>query len=69
MTADSSSSISDDALVERAVTILVRELGSIDAGRFLAMPSPQRMESIRRHRAWQQGLDQARFFDQVFGDP
>ncbi|WP_201091491.1 hypothetical protein [Thiocystis minor] len=58
----------DNALVEKAVTILVRELGSVDAGRFLAMPPRQRMESVKRHQAWQQGLNQTRFFDDVFGD-
>ena len=56
----------DEELVEKAVTILVRELGSVQAGRFLAMPARQRMESGQRHRMWQQGLDQTRFFDEVF---
>ena len=72
-------------LRERAEALAARGMGAADsahvafaeasaaffisAGRFLAMPAPQRMESVRRHRAWQQGLDQARFFDQVFGDP
>ena len=56
----------DEELVEKAVTILVRELGSVQAGRFLAMPVRQRMESVQRHRMWQQGLDQTRFFDEVF---
>jgi hypothetical protein len=57
----------DEALVEKAVTILVRELGSIDAGRFLAMPARQRMESVQRHRMWQQELNQSQFFDDIFG--
>lgn len=58
----------DDVLVEKAVTILVRELGATDAGRFLAMPAGQRMESVKRHRRWQEGLDQGGFFDQVFSE-
>ncbi len=58
----------DDELVEKAVTILVRELGSVAAGRFLAMPPRQRMESVKRHQTWQQELHQERFFNEVFGD-
>lgn len=46
----------------------MRELGPTDAGRFLAMPARQRMESVQRHREWQQGLHQAQFFDEVFGE-
>lgn len=56
----------DEALVEKAVTILVRELGSVEAGRFLAMPARQRIESVKRHWIWQQSLDQAQFFDDIF---
>lgn len=59
-------SADDEELVEKSVTILLRELGSVQAGRLLAMPARQRMESVQRHRIWQQGLDQTRFFDEVF---
>ena len=41
--------IEDEQLVEKAVNILVREMGSVDAGRFLSMPQKQRMESVKRH--------------------
>lgn len=58
----------DEELVEKAVAILVRELGAVAAGRFLAMPLRQRMESVKRHQGWQQALDQQRFFDGVFGE-
>ena len=27
-----------------------------------------RIESVKRHRRWQTGLDQKQFFDQVFGE-
>jgi hypothetical protein len=27
-----------------------------------------RIESVKRHRRWQAGLDQKQFFDQVFGE-
>ena len=60
-------SYQDEELVEKAVTILVRELGSVAAGRFLAMPPRQRVESIKRHQCWQKELDQQQFFDAVFG--
>ncbi len=59
--------IEDEQLVEKAVNILVREMGSVDAGRFLSMPQKQRMESVKRHQQWQDGLNKEQFFSDVFG--
>jgi hypothetical protein len=44
----------------------MRELGPVDAFRFVSMPSAKHTESVKRHRAWQKKLDSKEFFDQVF---
>lgn len=58
----------EDELIERAVGILMRALGPVEASRFLALPPSKRSESVRRHRAWQAGLDKDDFFDTAFAD-
>ncbi len=54
-------------LVEKAVRVLVRHLGPIEATRFLSLPQAKREESVKRHRAWQGKLNKGRFFAEVFG--
>ncbi len=62
--------LSEEELVRRAVNALSRELGPVEATRFLArlrqIPT-KRIESVKRHRKWQTNLDPQAFFDEVFG--
>jgi hypothetical protein len=57
----------EEQLIAKAVAVLVKELGPVEASRFLALPKKKRMESVRRHRQWQAQLQQEEFFDRVFG--
>jgi hypothetical protein len=57
-----------DELVRRAIEALLRDLGPVEAARFLTLPQRQRMDSVTRHRLWQEGLERDRFFDQLFGE-
>ncbi len=59
--------LQEDELVRRAVEALLRALGPVEATRFLAMSREQRLDSVQRHREWQATLDEAQFYDQVFG--
>jgi hypothetical protein len=59
--------LAEDELIRRAIEILVTNLGPVETARFLSLPQSRRMESVRRHRLWQKGLDKDLFFDQVFG--
>lgn len=54
-------------LITKAVDVLVKELGPVEASRFLALPKKKRMESVKRHRQWQAELQHTEFFDRVFG--
>lgn len=56
----------ESELVQKAVGILVRGLGPVEASRFLALARPKRVESVKRHRAWQAKLDKNAFFNQIF---
>jgi hypothetical protein len=56
-----------EATIKKGIDILVKELGPVEAMRFMGFSREQRMESVKRHRAWQKMLDKERFFDEVFG--
>jgi len=60
--------VPDNDLMKKGIEILFRELGNVDAIRFLSIPREKRIESVKRHRDWQQTLDKDTFFDEVFAD-
>lgn len=60
--------VPDNDLIKKGIEILFRELGKVDAIRFLSMSRGKRIESVKRHRNWQQGLEKDLFFDEIFGD-
>lgn len=58
----------DDAeLAKKAIDALMNALGPVDTARFLALPLPKRMESVRRHREWQRNVSKQELLDAVFG--
>jgi hypothetical protein len=61
--------LQEDEMIRRAIDALMNTLGPIEAVRFLTLPRQRRLDSVTRHRQWQDGLDKDRFFDQVFGTP
>ena len=58
--------LQEEEMVRRAIDALLRDLGPVETTRFLTLPQRRRMDSVARHRQWQESLDQDRFFDQVF---
>jgi hypothetical protein len=56
----------EDELAERGLAALIEALGPVEALRFLTLPRARRVESVKRHRAWQATLDRRQFFDRVF---
>ena len=58
----------EDIMVKKGIKALIRELGPMEAIRFINMPRKKRLESVRRHREWQKHLDKDNFLDQVFGE-
>ena len=58
----------EEAVIEKAVKVLMEELGPVETIRFINLPKRKRLESVRRHREWQKTLNKDGFFDQVFGE-
>jgi hypothetical protein len=58
--------LQEDEMIRRAIEALLRDLGPVEAARFLTLPRRRRVDSVTRHRLWQESLERARFFDQVF---
>ena len=56
----------EEKMVKKAVKALIGAVGPIEANRFISMPRRKRMESVKRHREWQRGLDKVKFFPKVF---
>ena len=57
----------EEIMVKKGIKALIRELGPMEAIRFINTPRRKRIESVRRHREWQKHLDKERFLGQVFG--
>ena len=57
----------EEQLITKAIEALMKELGPVEASRFLSLPKKKRMESVKRHRQWQAQLQEEEFFDRVFG--
>lgn len=57
----------EDVLLKKAIKLLVKELGPVEAIRFINIPREKRMESVKRHREWQKYLDKEKFYGEIFG--
>ena len=56
----------EEAVIKKAMEVLIKELGPVEAIRFINIPKKKRVESVKRHREWQKLLDKGRFFKEVF---
>jgi len=56
----------DEEVIRQGIDLLVKGLGPLDALRFINLPRERRLESVKRHRAWQSQLGKETFFDEVF---
>ena len=64
----SSKYMDESVLIEKAIKAIIQKVGPIEAIRFINMIRPNRIESVKRHRIWQKGLDKDKFFNEVFTD-
>ncbi|OGQ58125.1 MAG: hypothetical protein A3J24_06220 [Deltaproteobacteria bacterium RIFCSPLOWO2_02_FULL_53_8] len=58
--------LDEEVVIKRGMAALLKELGPVEAMRFVNMPKGKRVESVKRHRQWQKLLDKNIFFDKVF---
>ncbi|MGR3295817.1 MAG: hypothetical protein ACUZ8A_06285 [Candidatus Bathyanammoxibius sp.] len=57
--------LEEEVVVKKAIEALLKELGPVEAARFINMPRRKRLESVKRHRQWQKKLDETSFLDEV----
>lgn len=58
--------LDEEVVVKKGMQALVSALGSMEAIRFMTLPREKRIESVKRHREWQDTLSKEAFFDDVF---
>ena len=57
----------EEAVIEKAVKVLMKELGPVETIRFINLPKRKRLESVKRHQEWQKTLNKDGFFTEIFG--
>ena len=60
--------LDEEIVIKKGVEVLIKELGPVEAIRFINLPKRKRLESMRRHREWQKLLNKDRFFKEVFNE-
>ncbi|MCI5123416.1 MAG: hypothetical protein D3925_02795 [Candidatus Electrothrix sp. AR5] len=58
--------LAEEELIRKAAEILIEKLGEVEAIRFFSLPKKKRMESVERHRDWQESLNKKEFFAEAF---
>ncbi len=58
--------LSEEQLIRKAVHVLMDRLGPVETMRFLRLKAGRRLDSVTRHRRWQQGLDRDSFLREIF---
>ena len=58
--------LDEEVMVKKGMQALIGALGSVEAVRFMTLPRERRIESVKRHREWQETLKKDEFFDDVF---
>jgi hypothetical protein len=58
--------LAEEELIKKAAEILIEKLGEVEAIRFFSLPKKKRMESVARHRNWQDSLNKDDFFAEAF---
>ena len=66
MNTDAIRYLPEEQLVQKALEVLMATLGPVETTRFLALAREGRLESVERHRRWQETLERNAFFDEVF---
>ena len=58
--------LEEEIVIKKAIEGHMKELGPVEAMRFVNMPRKKRLESVRRHREWQKLLNKGQFLKGVF---
>ena len=58
--------MNEEEIIEKGISILMKELGPVETARFLNIPRDKRIESVKRHRNWQKSLKKDEFLNEIF---
>lgn len=58
--------LDEKVVIQRGMQALISTLGSVEAVRFMTLPRERRIDSVKRHREWQDTLNKDDFFNDVF---
>ena len=61
--------LSEEELIQTAMKALLDALGPVETLRFINLPRLPRLESVERHRQWQDSINEEQFLAQVFSLP
>ena len=53
-------------MLKKGVELLIKGLGPLEAVRFMNLSKERKIDSVKRHRAWQKTLNKDQFFKEVF---
>jgi hypothetical protein len=56
----------EEIVIKKGVALLIKELGPMEAIRFMGLSKERKIDSVKRHRTWQKQLDKDRFFNEMF---
>jgi hypothetical protein len=59
----------EEKAIKKAMQVLIKELGPVEAIRFITIPKSKRIESVKRHREWQKMLSKDIFFQKSSPSP
>ena len=57
--------IDENELYRKAMVLLYENLGPVEASRFLSVIKSKRIDSVKRHRKWQESLEKEQFFQEL----
>jgi hypothetical protein len=60
--------LDEEVVIKKGMQALIGALGSVEAVRFMTLSRERRIESVKRHREWQETLNKDEFFDDVFAE-
>jgi transposase-like protein len=58
----------EELVIRKGIDLLMKGLGPLEAIRFINIPRDATIDSVKRHRKWQQQLKKNDFFDAVFSE-
>ncbi len=58
----------EELVIRKGIDLLMKGLGPLEAIRFINISRETKLDSIKRHRTWQQQLKKDAFFDTVFSE-